>query len=210
MPDIPLRRTPPLDSTHFLDAVLYANRVDMLRALPIKRGGVVAEIGVAHGEFSEIMLEVLSPAKFCAFDTFDLHTLETAWGIPTAVLLKGMTHRQFYAQRFDGRDAEVSIHEGFSSDTLPNIPDETFDAIYVDARHDYEGVRSDAIIATRKIKRTGVLIFNDYTTFDQFQGVPYGVVPAVNELVTTSDWKIVGFALEPNMFCDIALKRSAR
>ena len=34
----------------------------------------------------------------------------------------------------------------------------------------------------------------------------YGVVPAVNELVVSEGWQVVGFALQQHMFCDIALR----
>jgi hypothetical protein len=38
-------------------------------------------------------------------------------------------------------------------------------------------------------------------------GTPYGVVPAVNELVAKSGWRVVGFALQPCIFCDVAIRR---
>jgi hypothetical protein len=42
---------------------------------------------------------------------------------------------------------------------------------------------------------------------DHIQNSPYGVVQVVNELVTSSNWRVIGFALQQHMFCDIALKR---
>ena len=57
-------------------------------------------------------------------------------------------------------------------------------------------------------EQLGLLVFNDYIMVDHHYGTPYGVVRAVNELVTASDWKVVGFALQQQMFCDIALCRA--
>jgi hypothetical protein len=78
----------------------------------------------------------------------------------------------------------------------------------VDADHSYEGVVKVAAVAVHKVKPNGLLVFNDYIVMDEFSKLRYGVVPAVNELVTQSDWKVVGFALEQRMFCDIALRRA--
>ena len=70
---IPPRIAPALESRHLRDARLYANRTDMMRALPIVRGGVVAEVGVAHGDFSEVILDTVVPKSFYAFDIFRMH-----------------------------------------------------------------------------------------------------------------------------------------
>ena len=87
------------------------------------------------------------------------------------------------------------------------LEDGAFDLVYVDAGHEYDEVRRDGAVAARKLTPGGVLIFNDYIMVDHHYGTPYGVVRAVNELVTASDWKVVGFALQQQMFCDIALCR---
>jgi hypothetical protein len=68
-------------------------------------------------------------------------------------------------------------------------------------------VRQDAAAASGKVKRDGLLVFNDYTLHDHLGQVRYGVVQAVNELIVASDWKVVGFSLQHYMYCDIALRR---
>lgn len=83
-----------------------------------------------------------------------------------------------------------------------------FDLIYVDADHTYEGAKRDIAQATKKLQPDGVLVFNDYELADH-AGNPYGVVPAVNELLANGGWQIIGFALENWMYCDIALGRWA-
>jgi len=44
--------------------------------------------------------------------------------------------------------------------------------------------------------------------YDPFINSEYGVVQAVNKIVDEGGWKVTGFALEKNMFCDIAIQRA--
>jgi hypothetical protein len=62
-------------------------------------------------------------------------------------------------------------------------------------------------VAEQMIAESGFLVFNDYTLLDPNNGAPYGVVPVVNDIVANRGWRIVGFALNVGMYCDIALRR---
>jgi Methyltransferase domain len=207
--DYPYRDYPELTERHLREAKLYSSRKHLLADLKFLRGGVIAEVGVAYGDFSEFILKTLEPKIFVAFDLFQMHNMPVAWGVPTSVTLKGMTHVDFYKNRFASRGDQVVIEVGNSNDTVPCYQDKLFDMIYIDAAHDYEGVKRDAQAAAVKIKEDGVLIFNDYIMYDHLLQAPYGVVRAVNELITAEDWSVIGFALQPHMFCDIAIRRKS-
>lgn len=166
---------------------------------------VVAEIGVALGDFSEVMLKSLEPSEFVAFDLFTMHEWESVWGRPAKQIFNGKTHLDFYKDRFRGSNVRTII--GKSDATLLQFPDQYFDVIYVDADHVYEGVKADAYLSDKKLKPDGTLIFNDYIMYDHAADIPYGVVQAVNELIVGREYQVVGFALEMNMFCDIAIRR---
>jgi hypothetical protein len=198
---------PALRADHLHDAKLYATREDMVRDLYGEAGGVVGEVGVALGEFSRFLVGALAPSEFIAIDIFDLHTHETVWGYPSSELLSHQTHREYYANAMKGSDCAVRVLEGRSSDRLRDVDDGCFDLLYIDAGHGYADVKEDAKVASKKIGRNGLLIFNDYIMIDHHYATPYGVVQAVNELVTASNWKVVGFALQHQLFCDIALRR---
>jgi hypothetical protein len=172
-------------------------------------GGVITEIGVADGKFSEFLLTTLEPAKFIAIDLFDLDKHPILWGVPQSVLFEGMSHYDFYRARFAPRSDQVGIYRGPSHEQLKLFPDEFFDLIYVDAAHDYESVKRDAELAQQKTKKTGIVVFNDYTLYDPLLGVEYGVVQAVNEILANGGWSVIGFALDRAMFCDIAIRRAA-
>lgn len=89
-------------------------------------------------------------------------------------------------------------------------PNSTYDVIYIDGDHSYEGVLRDADVSARKLKSNGILIFNDYIIFDHVLGDPYGVVPVVHEFCVNRGWQVLFFALQNQLFCDIALGRASR
>ncbi len=198
--------SPGLDRRHVEGARLFATREDMLAAMRFAAGGVVAEIGVARGDFSAFILDRLAPTTFVAFDIFTMHENPIIWGQPSEILFEGKTQLDFYRHRFADR-SEVVVEEGESHITLARYPDRSFDLIYVDGAHDYEGVKRDADLARRKIKDDGVVIFNDYIMQDMV-GAPYGVVRTVNELLVSENWRVIGFAFQRDMFCDIACARA--
>jgi len=80
-------------------------------------------------------------------------------------------------------------------------------SVYIDGDHSYVGVKEDVNLAKAKITDNGVVVFNDYIIFDYANGVTYGVVRAVNELLINEDWRVCGFALCRGMFCDIAVRK---
>jgi glycosyltransferase involved in cell wall biosynthesis len=200
-PALPLRRE------HVDGARLFADRHDLVRGLRLPTSGVIAELGVALGDFSEFLTQTLSPRRFVAVDIWTMHEGPEHWGQRSEVLFRGMTHRDFYEERFRSRGNQVVIESGLSYDAMERYPDACFNMIYIDAGHDYDSVRKDALVSARKVKRDGTLIFNDYILYDHLQQSPYGVVHAVNQMVVEEGWKVVGFALNNGMYCDIAVRR---
>src|SRR5215469_9594228 len=130
--DPALENIPYLEGKHLDNARLFANRYDLISSLRCIEGGVIAEVGVAHGEFSEFLLNELKPRSFVAFDVFDMHEWGTFWGTTTSNLLNNMSHLEYYKRRFAHRSAQVVIEVGMSNSTLAKYPDKSFDLIYVD------------------------------------------------------------------------------
>lgn len=57
---------------------------------------------------------------------------------------------------------KISIHRGYSHSKIHTFQDKFFDIIYIDNSHQPEYVMEDAVLAFRKLKDGGIMIFDDY------------------------------------------------
>lgn len=186
---------------------LFADRYEMISWIGPIRARRVAEVGVAFGQFSRYLIDRYKPEEFHAIDLFQLHEVEYLWGSKSEDVFKGTTHKDYYAAALAEARTNVVLKEGFSFDVLAQYPEKYFDVIYVDGSHHYEDVKKDADQSARLLADGGVLVFNDYIEWCHQGNEPFGVVQAVNELIACGGWRVVGFGLHPEMYCDIALER---
>jgi hypothetical protein len=161
---------------------LFAHREDLISSFSFLEGGVIAEIGVADGYFSEFLLSQLKPEKFVAFDIFTMYEFTTDFAGRTDVF-NNMTQLEHYRRKFADRGYQVVIEVGMSQQNLAKYPDKSFDLIYIDGDHSYASVKQDTNISKAKLADNGIIIFNDYIMYDYVNGMTYGVVRSVNELV---------------------------
>lgn len=196
-----------LSLSHLQNAKILPNRDHILPLMP--KNGVVAEVGVALGEFSRKIIDVMQPRHFIAVDLFELHKLDIIWGQKTQSIFKGATHEEYYRQRFQSeiQKGTVGVKKGLSYAMMQEFPDRHFDMIYVDAAHDYQSVRKDIEVCNKKVKHDGFMVMNDYTMFDPLIMQPYGVVQATNEFCIREGWEVIYLALQPCMFCDLVLRK---
>lgn len=57
---------------------------------------------------------------------------------------------------------KIVVKRGFSYDVLQTIEDNSLDIVYVDGNHESEFILEDGVLAFRKLKVGGYLIFDDY------------------------------------------------
>jgi predicted O-methyltransferase YrrM len=57
---------------------------------------------------------------------------------------------------------KIIINRGHSNLEIPKFEDEFFDIIYIDGNHEPEYVLEDAVLSFRKLKKKGIMIFDDY------------------------------------------------
>lgn len=198
---------PDLRAHNLRDARLYADRADMIAALPVPKGGKVAEIGVWRAAFSKVLVSQLKPSQFFAFDIFTGHTIAEWNGLTGRQLFDGLTHRQYYEREMASFLDVTTVVEGDSQQTLRRHADRSFDLVYIDGAHDYESVKADAALAVQMTKDGGFLVFNDYLLQD-LNNAAYGIVPVVNDLVVNHGWYVVGFAINHGLYADIAIQRA--
>jgi predicted O-methyltransferase YrrM len=61
-----------------------------------------------------------------------------------------------------GADDKIIVSPGYSNTEIPRFKDDFFDIIYIDGNHEPEYVLEDAVLSFRKLKKNGILIFDDY------------------------------------------------
>jgi predicted O-methyltransferase YrrM len=61
-----------------------------------------------------------------------------------------------------GVKEKIIIKRGYSNNEVPKFQDEYFDIIYIDGNHEPDYVLEDAVLCFRKLKKGGIMIFDDY------------------------------------------------
>lgn len=61
-----------------------------------------------------------------------------------------------------GSKDKIVINRGYSNTEIPKFEDNFFDIIYIDGNHEPEYVLEDAVLSFRKLKKDGIMIFDDY------------------------------------------------
>lgn len=195
-----------ISQTQIEGAMLLADRIEAIKRLP--KGGVIGEVGVAYGDFSKKLLEIMEPSKFYAIDFFNKDNPYISFWGRTDFEDSGLTHEEWYRKKFEKeiKVGQMEVISGFSWDCLSIQKDNTYDFLYIDACHDYESVKKDISIAYDKVKNGGIIQFNDYTLWDMFGQSYYGVVPAVNEFINRTNSKVLFYCLNINGFSDLVVK----
>ncbi len=204
------RPAPRLPEHLLANARVLPDRYALLPLLP--QGRVVVEVGVATGDFSAELLRVCRPERLVAIDDFRLHTWDMEWaGRPVREIFGGRTHAEYYRDRFAAEIAadRMLVMEDDSARALSNLGDGTVDVVYLDADHAYDSVRRELALVARKIRPDGVIVLNDYTAVDAVAPgrPPYGVIPAAHEFMLEHGWEMTHLALQPYMYCDVAIRR---
>jgi predicted O-methyltransferase YrrM len=57
---------------------------------------------------------------------------------------------------------KIQARRGYSHEVLPTLEDGAYDLIYIDGNHEPEYVLEDAVLAFRKVKEGGYMVFDDY------------------------------------------------
>ena len=137
----------------------YNNRIDMIHAL-VPSNGSYCEIGVFKGEFTKELMK-LEPTKLLLLDIFEG---TCGSGDQDGNNFENINLNESYEilKNTYSNNPEVFILKGDSSTLLSNENDNTFDMIYIDGDHSYEGCKKDLLEAYKKVKNGGWLMGHDY------------------------------------------------
>ena len=189
------RKTPTvrLDAEHTRDCQVLPDRETLMARLP--EGGVAAELGVAFGDYTDVILERNRPGKLHLVDPWDSDRyregLAAIRSRHAAAIASGL----------------IEIHRGYSTDVLATFPDRAFDWIYIDTDHSYALTLAELRMAAPKIKPGGFLAGHDYCTGNVMTPVPYGVVEACHMFCVEAGWRFQYIALEERGRNSFALTR---
>lgn len=173
----------------------FETRQEMMKQL-VGHGQKICEVGVFLGEFANFLL-TLQPKQLVLIDPWE--------GIGQSGDHDGNNVKQVYLPA-----AYMNIMSqtkglpfiftcrGKSGEILPMWKDGTFDCVYLDGDHSYEGVKIDLPLAWAKLRPGGWLMGHDYETnpAKTKTGYAFGVKKAVDEFLEANKLKIHALAMD--------------
>lgn len=172
-----------LSKIHVNNAKLLTTREELLSLLPI--GGVVAELGVDQGDFSESILNITKPKK--------LHLIDS-WGSKRYNQKKRTSVENRFSEGVKKNSIEINI--GLSTEVVTNFKDNYFDWIYIDTTHSYKTTIEELEAYRTKIKPNGYITGHDFILGNWDGLVRYGVIEAVYEFCVKYDWEVLYITTE--------------
>lgn len=174
---------------------IFQTRTEMLSILP--KDGVVVEVGVLAGDFSEELYTHLNPSKLILIDIFKgevgsgdcngnnlkIHNLDETF--------------QILSDKYKNSE-KVLLEKGYSYDILSKLQDNSIDVIYLDGDHSYDGVKVDLSLSFQKIKNGGWITGHDYdiNPLKTDNRYDFGVGKAVDEFCINHKQRIFAKALD--------------
>ncbi len=137
---------------------------------------VVAEVGVARGVTTELLLKNLPDIKL--YYCVDPWIEYSGYNLTGQDMFNGCHEETM--KRIGSFQDKTEVLKMTSESAAPHIKDESLDFVFIDANHAYEYVKQDIALWVPKVKIGGVVSGHDYTG-DQ-KAVRYGVKRAVDEL----------------------------
>jgi hypothetical protein len=169
-----------------------AVRGRLLDSLP--KGGIVAEIGVWEGDFSQRILDVCQPAELHLIDPWEYMPAFSNTGFGKRKNAGAMAEKYLaVVARFAG-DPRVKVHRGTSESVLPALPDGSLDWVYIDGNHNDPFVANDIALCLKKVKPAGIIAGDDYNWMAEELGAPVkrAVAAALAALGPQASLKVMG------------------
>uniref|UniRef100_A0A6C0JW53 Methyltransferase n=1 Tax=viral metagenome TaxID=1070528 RepID=A0A6C0JW53_9ZZZZ len=148
-----------LDVSGYNYPKMYPTRIDMINDL-IVSGSTICEIGIFRGDFAKELIK-LNPSRLVLLDIFE-GIVDSGDQDGNNYITINLDQAYNNLKEHFSNDSRVEFMKGDSSTNLRTFPDETFDMIYIDGDHSYEGCKKDLLQAYAKIKNGGWIMGHDY------------------------------------------------
>mgnify|MGYP001592017508 CR=1 FL=1 len=123
-----------------------------------------AEIGVAQGDYAQVLCETISNLKYYGIDP---------WYVGG---MKNHVHRgQYELTQKKLAPFDATLIKKYSLKAVKNFADSSLDFVYIDANHQFDYVVCDIIEWTKKVKKGGIVSGHDYVVANTC-----GVIEAVD------------------------------
>ena len=170
------------------------NRKELIKKMP--RQGVVAELGVNEGIFSQQILQLNDPERLFLIDIWDSKRFNQE--------KRRKVEEMFRTEILSDK---VQIQIGFSTEIAQKFADHSFDWIYIDTDHSYQTTKNELEAWRLKMKDTGVIAGHDYKVGNWSKMIRYGVIEAVNEFCSKYKWELIYITLEHNKSPSFAISK---
>lgn len=168
---------------------------------------------MVYGDFSKIIIERVQPSLFLAIDYFSQDSPYRCFMGRTDFMDSHRTHQEWYEDKFAEsiKKGKVKVLQGLSWNVLERLPDDYLDFAYLDACHNYDAVNKDISVLVSKVKKDGIIAFNDYVCVNVYSSPLnydsyYGVVPVANRLINETDSEVLGIGMQSGLCNDVFIR----
>lgn len=183
-----------LQEENLANCRVVSSRIEFLKMfIAESKHWKMVELGVACGNFSQLILMICNPEKLYLIDPWE----EGEYG-------EGyQTVQDKFKQEIE--EGVVEIRRGYSTDCLKEFADGELDWVYIDTVHDdYELIKEELELCSVKVASNGYICGHDYAKYDVYCGKEYCVYDAVNEFAVKFGYEFIYLTLEEhglNSFC---------
>lgn len=176
------------DKTPMPIEIANVGRSDLAKLLHDLDFKIGVEVGVAAGEYSEILCNLNPQMKLYGIDPF-------------------LPHRGYrdYTRESTFRKLQEDAHmrldkfpnyqfvKKFSLEAVNDFPDSSLDFVYIDANHNFQNAANDIVEWSKKVKVGGIISGHDYLRHRHQQNIHvYQVVNAYTDAYRIRPWFVLG------------------
>lgn len=183
-----------LSQNHIKNLRIISNRTQLLDLLPKK--GIVAELGVDKGDFSQKIFNIAKPDKLFLIDSWD----SSRYNKSKFKFVKKRFENQIYSKR-------IIIRKGKSEEEMEKFQNNYFDWIYIDTTHSFIQTVKELELCRIKVKDGGLITGHDYCQGNISDRRAYGVVQAVNQFCIKYNWEFLYLTHETDRILSFAIRQ---